>query len=139
MKLNLAHPSSSQPNSLLDTIDKIFENILLTRIFYEVSDRELMRDEQFGFRSRHNTSLQLASLVERITWNIGEKRLTGAVFLDAAKAFDNVLFDGLLYKLTLLNFQSYTVHTISLYLQRREFEANFQTATSSPWFAGRED
>jgi hypothetical protein len=63
-----------------------------------------MRDEQFGFRPRRSTSLQLARLVERVTRNFGEKRLTGAVFLNVAKAFDTVWIDGLLYKLTRLNF-----------------------------------
>jgi len=58
------------------------------------------------------------------------KRLTDAVVLDVAKAFDTVWIDGLLYKLTLLNFPSYIVHTIS-YLRDRTFEASFQTATSS--------
>jgi hypothetical protein len=48
-----------------------------------------------------------------------------------AKAFDTVWIDGLLYKLTLLNFPSYIVHTISSYLRGRMFEASFQTATSS--------
>jgi hypothetical protein len=48
-----------------------------------------------------------------------------------AKAFDAVWIDGLLYKLTLLNFPSYIVHTISSYLRDRTFEASFQTATSS--------
>jgi hypothetical protein len=90
-----------------------------------------MRDEQFGFRLRHSTSLQLARLVERITRNFGEKRLTGAVFFDVAKAFDTVWIDSLPYKLTLLNFASYIVHTISSYLRDRTFRASFQTATSS--------
>jgi hypothetical protein len=48
-----------------------------------------------------------------------------------AKAFDTVWIDGLLYKLTLLKFPSYKVHTISSYLRGRTFEASFQTATSS--------
>ena len=68
---------------------------------------------------------------ERITRNFGEKMFTGAVFLDVAKAFDTVWFDGLLCKLTLLCFPSYIVHTISSYLKDRTFEASFQTATSS--------
>jgi hypothetical protein len=50
--------------------------------------------EWFGFRPKHHTSLQLARLVERITRNNGEKRLTGAIFLDAAKAFDTIWIDG---------------------------------------------
>jgi len=37
----------------------------------------------------------LARLVERITRKFGEKRLTGAFFLDIAKAFDDVWIDGL--------------------------------------------
>jgi hypothetical protein len=90
-----------------------------------------MRDERFGFRPRHSTSLQLARLLERITRHFGEKRLTGAVFLDVAKAFDTVWIDGLLYKPTLLNFPSNIVHTISSYLRDRTFEGSFQTATSS--------
>jgi hypothetical protein len=90
-----------------------------------------MRDEQFGVRPKHSTSLQLVRFIERITRNFGEKRLTGAVFLDVAKAFDTVWIEGPLYKLTLLNFPSYIVHTISLYLRGRKFEASFPTATSS--------
>jgi hypothetical protein len=126
-----ALPSSYRPISVLDTIGKVFEKILLSRILHELSDRRLMRNEQFRFRSRHSTSLQLARLVERITRNFGEKRLTGAVFLDMAKAFDIIWIDGLLYKLTLLNFPSYIFHTLSSYLRGRMFEASFQMATSS--------
>jgi len=66
-----------------------------------------MRDEQFWFRPRHSKSLQLDRLVERITKNFGEKRI-GAVILDIAKAFDTVSIDGTLYKLTILNFPSYS-------------------------------
>jgi len=76
-------------------------------------------------------SLQLARLTARITGNFGKKRLTGAVFLDVAKTFNTVRMDGLLYKLILLNFPSYIVHTISSYLQGQTFKASFQTATSS--------
>jgi hypothetical protein len=115
----------------LGTIGELFEKILLARMLHEVSERGLMRDERFGFRPRHSTSLQLARLVERITRSFGENRLPGAVFLDVAKAFDTVWIDGLLYKLTLLNFPSYIVHTTSSYLRGRTFEASFQTATSS--------
>jgi len=67
--------------------------------------RGLIWDEQFGFRPKHSTSLQLARLVERRARNFGERRLTGAVFFHVAKALDTVWIDGLLYKLSLLNFR----------------------------------
>jgi hypothetical protein len=101
-----AKPMSYRPISVVDTIAKLFEKILLTRILYEVGERGLLRNEQFGFRPKHTTSLQQAHLVERITRNFSEKMLTSAVFLDVAKAFDTVWIDGLLYKLTILNFPS---------------------------------
>jgi hypothetical protein len=61
--------------------------------------------------------------------NFGEERLKGAVYLDVAKAFDNVWFDGLIYKLAVLNFPSFLIRTISSYLKGRTFEASFQSAT----------
>jgi hypothetical protein len=85
-----AQPSSYRPISLLDTIGKLFEKILLTSILHQVDERGLLRDEQFGFRPGNSTSLQLARLVERITRNLDEKRLTSAVFLHVVKAFDTV-------------------------------------------------
>jgi hypothetical protein len=87
---NPALPSSYRPISHLDTIGELFQKILLARILHEVSEHALMRDKQFGFRPTHSTSLQVPCLVERITRNFSEKRLTGAVFLDGAKAFDTV-------------------------------------------------
>jgi hypothetical protein len=45
------------------------------------------------------------------------------------KAVDTAWISGLLWKLTLLNFPSYIVHTISSYLRGQTFEASFQTAT----------
>jgi hypothetical protein len=122
--------SSNRPISLLDTIGKIFEKILLARILHEVGKRGLLRDEHFGFRPTHSTSLQLTRLVERITRNFGEKRLDSTAFLDVAGAFDTVWIDGLLYKLTLLNVPCYIVHKLSSYLNDRTFDASFQTATS---------
>jgi hypothetical protein len=124
-------PSSYRPICLLDTVGKLIEKILLTRILREVNERGLLRDEQFGFRPKHSTTLQLARLVQRVNRNFDERRLTGAVFLDVAKAFDTVWVKGLLYKLTVLNFPSYLVKTISSYLDCRTFQTSFQTPTSA--------
>jgi retron-type reverse transcriptase len=57
--------------------------------------------------------------------------MTGAVFLDVAKAFDTVWVKGLLYKLTILNFPSYLVKTLSSYLHSRTFQSSFNSATST--------
>jgi len=112
-------------------IGKLFEKFLLVRFLRIVKERGPLQEVQLGLRPRHCTFFQLARLVERINRNFGEKRFSGAVYFDGDKAFDTVWIDGLLYKLTLLNFPSYIVHTISSYLRNRTFEASFQAATSS--------
>jgi len=66
-----ALPSSYRPISLLDTIRKAFENILLSRILHEVNVRGLLRNEQFGYCPIYSTSLQQARFVVRITRNFG--------------------------------------------------------------------
>jgi len=126
-----ALPSSYRPISLLDTISKLFDKILLSRILYEVSGCELLRDEQFGFRPKHSTALQLARRVERVSRNLCERRLTGAVLLGVTKVFDTAWVEGHLYKLTIVNFPSHLVKTISSYLNGRTLEATSQTATST--------
>jgi hypothetical protein len=70
-------PSSYRPVSLLDIVDKLFEKTLLTRVLREVNESGLLRDEQFGFRPKHSTTLQLARLVERVNRNFDDRRLTG--------------------------------------------------------------
>jgi hypothetical protein len=51
-------PSSYRPTSLLDTVGKLFEKILLARLLREINDH-------FGFRPRHSTTLQLARPVKK--------------------------------------------------------------------------
>jgi hypothetical protein len=68
-------PSSYRPIILLETNGKLFKKIPLARILHVVNEYGLVRDEQFCFRPRHSTSLQLAPIVERITRTFEEKRL----------------------------------------------------------------
>jgi hypothetical protein len=60
----MALPSSYRPISLLGTTGKLFEEILLVRILSKVSWCGLLSNEQFGFSSKHSTSLQLARLIK---------------------------------------------------------------------------
>jgi hypothetical protein len=124
-------PSTYRPISLLDSVGKLFEKILLTRVLRGLNERGLLHDEQFRFRPMHSTTLQLARLFERVNRSFDERRLTGALFLDVAKAFHTLWVKGLFYILTVLNFPSYLVETISSYLDCRTFQTSFKTAKST--------
>jgi hypothetical protein len=124
--------SSFRPVSLLDTIGELFEKILPYRILHEVSGRGLLRDGQFEFRPKHSTPLQLSRLVEKFSSTyLRRKEANRIVFLDVAKTFNTIWVDGLLYKLTVPNFPSYLVKTISSYLNGWTFEASFPSTTST--------
>ena len=47
---DLALPTFYRPISLLDTVGKVFENILLSRFMAEINYRDVLRNEQFRFR-----------------------------------------------------------------------------------------
>jgi len=61
--------------------------------------------------------------------NFGEKRLTGVVSFDVAKAVDILRIDEFLYELVTLNIPHYLVKDIQSCPWGRKFEASFQTAT----------
>jgi hypothetical protein len=100
------------------------------RVLREINKRGLLRNEQFGFRPRHSTALQLGRLVERVNTDFDERRMTGADSQVVAKAFDTVWVRGLLYKLNILNFPLYLVKTLS-YLHSRTFQSSFNSATTT--------
>jgi hypothetical protein len=125
-----ALPSPYRPISLLETIRKVFEKILLCRILSEVSERGLLSDEQFGFRPKHSISLQLAPLL---------KKYPGALSRSGSQALFSLMWPRHLtpYGSTALSTSSWPQIPLlpgenhSTYLRIRTFEVSFQAATTS--------
>jgi hypothetical protein len=82
--MELTLPSSYRPISLLDTLGKLLEKIVLTSVHREVNERSLLRDEQFGSQLGRSTTLQPSRLLEAVIGNFDESRLTDAAFLVVA-------------------------------------------------------
>ncbi|KAK2578997.1 hypothetical protein KPH14_012659 [Odynerus spinipes] len=59
-------PASYRPISLLCTLSKLTEKIILKRLNAHESNRNIIIDEQFGFRQKHNTVQQVTRLVNDI-------------------------------------------------------------------------
>lgn len=108
---------SYRPITLLPQIGKLFEKLLLKRLRPHLR----MRDEQFGFRSRHSTTLQLTRVLHHLANELNEGRHTIGVFLDIEKAFDRVWHEGLIFKLLNTTLpQAYTKILLS-FLEGRNF------------------
>jgi Reverse transcriptase (RNA-dependent DNA polymerase) len=131
-------PQNYRPISLLPTMGKIMEKIILTRLDREVEALELIQPEQFGFRSQHSTTHQALRVVEQITRGFGRREATGALFLDISKAFDKVWHQGLLWKMLNAGISLAMVQLIHSFLRRRSFRVKLPScrSTSRPILSG---
>ncbi|GFW43420.1 RNA-directed DNA polymerase from mobile element jockey [Trichonephila clavipes] len=77
-----------RPISLLYTIGKIFEKIILKRLQEHTDSHNLIPDFQHGFRSDTSTNHQLLRLTNRVSNGFNSGDNTGGAFLDVEKAFD---------------------------------------------------
>ncbi len=96
---NPAEASSYRPISLLSSISKLFEKVILNRMMAHINENSILANEQFGFRHGHSTTQQLLRVTNLIRSNKSEDYSTGLAFLDIKKAFDSVWHEGLIVKL----------------------------------------
>lgn len=127
-----AKPSSYRPISLLNTLSKITEKILLTRLQKHIRKNRLLNDAQFGFRQKHSTTLQVTRIAKDISLNFNKNNVTALTLLDIQKAFDKVWTDGLLYKLIQLKFPATTTKLMHSYLTDRTFYVKQKADSSTP-------
>lgn len=123
---NILKPESYRPITLLPTISKVFEKLLLSHLVPHITPR----DEQFGFRAEHSTTLQLSRVLHHMTTAFNKKEHTVAVLLDMEKAFDRVWHPGLLYKLSTSTTPRRIVKTVATFLADRRFQVAVEDALS---------
>lgn len=117
---NTADMCSYRPISLLPGFSKIFEKLLMARLFDFDDFAKAIPNYQFGFRREHGTEQQLARVTQFILKAYENKQYCSAIFLDISEAFDRVWHDGLLYKLIkLLPLNLYRI--LESYLNERTF------------------
>jgi hypothetical protein len=122
-KLNkdLSYPSKFRPISLLSSVSKLFDRIILRRFNEFLRDHNLLPNHQFVFREVHSASHQLNRMIGHIKTNIGSQRSTGLVLLDVEKAFYSVWHKGLLHKLVISNCYLCLAKIIASFLKGRSF------------------
>jgi len=94
--------SSYRPISLLPSFSKIFEKVLLKKIYPIINDLNIKPRTQFGFKNKHSTLHQEHRITDIISSSLETKNHCEAVFLDIAQTFDRVWSDELLYKFRFL-------------------------------------
>ncbi|GFX40433.1 probable RNA-directed DNA polymerase from transposon BS [Trichonephila clavipes] len=123
-------PDAYRPISLLSSLSKIAEHIILNRIKNHIYSTNILNPNQFGFTKQLSTYNPLLRLTEKISSGFQRGRTTGAVFLDIQKAFDRVWIDGLIYKLITYNFPPAIIHILYSYLTNRKYKVRVNDTLS---------
>ncbi|GIY30683.1 probable RNA-directed DNA polymerase from transposon BS [Caerostris darwini] len=86
---------SYRPITLTCMTCKLIERIILRRITFHLMNRNMLPQEQYGFRKGHSTIDQILYFVQRVkdAHNMKPSRHTMAVFLDLTKAFDKLNYE----------------------------------------------
>lgn len=120
-------PEGYRPITLLSTLSKVFEQLILAEMRPHVS----LIAEQFGFREEHSTVLQLTRFIHKITTSYNKKEYFAAVLLDMEKAFDRVWHEGLLYKVsTSTTTPLQIIHVLQSFLENRRVQVLIEGKTS---------
>jgi hypothetical protein len=135
---DLSSPLNYRPISLLNSLGKLFEKIILKRLNHQLRELKVIRDEQFGFKRGHSTTHALLRSVERITHGFNYRKATVTLFLDIERAFDKVWTTGLIAKLIQANISPHLIHILHSYLQHRSFFVTLSNSSSNlhPILAG---
>ena len=109
-----------RPISLLDSLSKIIERVVFTRLYNFLLDIKFLNPLQSGYRPGDSTVNQLVYLVHKIHQAFEQGKEVRMVFIDISKAFDRVWHKGLLHKLKLIGVEGPLLSWFESYLSNRK-------------------
>ena len=89
--------------SLLPSISKVLEKIIVTQLSSYFNEAKLCFDNQYGFRPKHCTEYAALELVDRIKNHMNKNEVPINIFLDLSKAFDTIDHKMSLHKLRFMD------------------------------------
>lgn len=121
-----------RPISLLSSISKLAERVILQALQSFMFENNLIPNEQFGFRESHSAVHQASRMVFEVHHAFRLSKKIGAVFLDLTKAFDKVWHHGLVAKAWRLGLPEDLIALIKSFLKNRTFQVKIGDCLSSP-------
>ena len=92
--------SNYRPIALLPSLSKIFEYVLLEQLANYFVENNLLSPHQYGFRAKYSTKLAALNIVDNLTYKLDSGLIPVNIHLDLSKAFDTLLHDILLDKMS---------------------------------------
>ncbi|GFW85717.1 probable RNA-directed DNA polymerase from transposon BS [Trichonephila clavipes] len=127
-----SNPQNYGPISLLSSLSKAYELVILNRLNQHCLARNIIVPEQHGFVTKCSTVTQLLRVTELVHTGFQNHQSTSMLFVDIAKAFDKIWHNGLISKMMRLGFSDQILKIIHSYLNSREFRVKVENCPSSP-------
>ncbi len=108
-----------RPITVCNSLAKILEKAVRTRVMKHIRNSKILTDSQYGFRKKHSTIHAMINLLETNLTALDEGMKTGGIFLDISKAFDCVSHRKLLRKLEFYGFRANALMWFESYLTGR--------------------
>lgn len=120
-----------RPISLLSSLGKLFERIILEELKNHLEENKLLPGTQFGFRRRLCATAQATHLdiIARQRSTVGQQSLVALI--DVEKAFDSVWRDAILYKAIEFKIPTTLIKLIQSFLTDRTFRIKRNSHYSS--------
>ena len=130
-KGDLDNCNNYRPISLLPTISKIVEKILLKQLYTHFQTNNLLFPHQYGFRKQRSTEHAALEFVDRLLIDIDQNKTPISIFLDLSKAFDCLQHPILLKKLQYYGITGNSLDLCTDYLSNRQQFVSISSTSST--------
>ena len=123
--------SNYRPISILPLLSKVFEKIVYKQIYEYLEQKNILFNNQFGFRQKKSTTNAIINQLEYLYNNLDQNNYVFSLFIDFRKAFDSVDHEILLSKLFFYGFRGPVYDWIKSYLTDRKQYSVINSSNSS--------
>ena len=102
--------------SILPSFSKLYERLVCNRLMNYLSKNSILYNNQYGFRSHHDTSMAVIDTVDKISAAMDSNEFSIGLFIDLSKAFDTLNHKILLQKLNHYGIRGVTLKWFESYL-----------------------
>ena len=113
-------PGNHRLISLTSVVIKVFERILHRYLVSALENHHLLSSSQFGFRAKRSTISLLVDAVDDWSLCLEQRGTVHCLLLDFAKAFDSILHERLLLKLSSLGIRCNLHKWLRFFLTQRK-------------------
>jgi hypothetical protein len=120
-----------RPISLLSIFSKLLEKLVCSRLLDFLEKKNVLYDNQFGFRTKYSTDYAILSIIDKIQTAIDGRDFSCGIFLDFSKAFDTVNHEILIRKLEYYGVRGIALNWFISYLENRQQTVTVNNVTSN--------